>query len=684
MGLLILYVLACAFLVGIALETFMGKMLPGKEVTGLFNGLILYYFSIDFLMRLQLQELPTLSIVPYLHLNIRRAQLVNFLNIRALFSAFNLLPILLFFPFCLLRIQDTFGTPVCAIYIVSILSLTLFNNYLVLYVKRLSAASSRFVFTGLILLLLAGALEYFKVLSIGDLSNKLFSFIALHPLAGLIFPLLAGLTFRINSIYLRNNLYLEELRSGEKKKSATDYPFLNQFGEVGTLAALEIKMILRNKRSKSTVSKGIIFVFYGLLFYKADLLAHNNFGLMLFAAVFMTGNIILIYGQFMFGWQSAEFDGLMANKTNIRNFIKAKFLLFTLSSTLLTLVISLYGLISWKILIIQLAAYLYSIGIATVIVLYFATWNYKYIDLSKGSSFNWQGVGASSMLMSLPVILFPCVVYLPFHFQGSPYLGLGVVGALGLAGFLTRNFWVELLVKEFNKRKYKIAAGFRELYAGRTVVQIEHLEVKAGETIGLVGNNGAGKTTLFRMLLDLIRPDAGEIQSKGIPVAGADQWKDYTASYLDEGFLIDYLTPEEYFVFIGSLRQMSPAHVADYLRRYEEFFNDEILNRGKYIRDFSKGNQNKIGIAAAIMQNPELLILDEPFANLDPTTQIRLKNLIKNLKKEQNLATLISSHDLNHVTDVSDRIILMEKGQIIKDLYKDENTLKDLEAYFSE
>ncbi|PYF75978.1 ABC transporter ATP-binding protein [Pedobacter nutrimenti] len=224
----------------------------------------------------------------------------------------------------------------------------------------------------------------------------------------------------------------------------------------------------------------------------------------------------------------------------------------------------------------------------------------------------------------------------------------------------------------------------KKVYAGRTVVQIEHLEVKAGETIGLVGNNGAGKTTLFRMLLDLIRPDAGEIQSKGIPVAGADQWKDYTASYLDEGFLIDYLTPEEYFVFIGSLRQMSPAHVADYLKRYEEFFNDEILNRGKYIRDFSKGNQNKIGIAAAIMQNPELLILDEPFANLDPTTQIRLKNLIKNLKKEQNLATLISSHDLNHVTDVSDRIILMEKGQIIKDLYKDENTLKDLEAYFSE
>jgi len=221
-------------------------------------------------------------------------------------------------------------------------------------------------------------------------------------------------------------------------------------------------------------------------------------------------------------------------------------------------------------------------------------------------------------------------------------------------------------------------------YGGRTVVAIEHLNIKAGETIGLVGNNGAGKTTFFRMLLDLIRPDSGEILSKEINVANSSQWKDYTASYLDEGFLIDYLTPEEYFTFVGSLHGLSVAHVSDYLRQYEEFFNGEILNRGKYIRDFSKGNQNKVGIAAALMQKPELLILDEPFANLDPTTQIRLKALVKNLSTTQRLTTFISSHDLNHVTDVCDRIILLEKGKVIKDFYTDENSLKELEAYFSE
>lgn len=228
---------------------------------------------------------------------------------------------------------------------------------------------------------------------------------------------------------------------------------------------------------------------------------------------------------------------------------------------------------------------------------------------------------------------------------------------------------------------------FKELkksYGERTVVNVNDLTINAGETIGLVGNNGAGKTTLFRMLLDLIRPNSGEVLSKGVNVATSGQWKDYTASYLDEGFLIDYLTPEEYFIFIGGLHNLSVADVGEYLKQHEDFFNGEILNSRKYIRDFSKGNQNKIGIAAALMQKPELLVLDEPFANLDPTTQIRLKSHIKSLKSSQRLTTLISSHDLNHVTDVCDRIILLEKGLVIKDFQTNENSLKELEAYFSE
>ena len=223
--------------------------------------------------------------------------------------------------------------------------------------------------------------------------------------------------------------------------------------------------------------------------------------------------------------------------------------------------------------------------------------------------------------------------------------------------------------------------NLKKIYGDKTVVDIPSLQIKAGETVGLVGNNGAGKTTLFRTLLDLIRPSEGEVLSKGKNVMLNSDWKDYTASYLDEGFLIDYLTPEEYFVFVGSLHNLSIADVQAYLNKYHEFFNGEVLNSGKYIRDFSKGNQNKVGIAAALMQKPEILILDEPFANLDPTTQIRLKKLLK--EHTGQMTTFISSHDLSHVTEVCNRIVLLEKGKVIKDFETDENSLKELESYFS-
>lgn len=220
-------------------------------------------------------------------------------------------------------------------------------------------------------------------------------------------------------------------------------------------------------------------------------------------------------------------------------------------------------------------------------------------------------------------------------------------------------------------------------YSGVTVVNIPAMHVLPGETFGLVGNNGAGKTTLFRMMLDLIRPTAGEVSFKGSPVALTDSWKHYTGSHLDEGFLIDYLTPEEYFTFIGDLHGLSAGDVQERLLPFTELFNGEVLQQRKYIRDFSKGNQKKIGIAAAALSHPELLILDEPFANLDPSSQIRLKNLLKQLHERHNMTMLISSHDLSHVTEVCARIVILEKGQIVQDMQTTENTLQALEAYFT-
>ena len=228
-----------------------------------------------------------------------------------------------------------------------------------------------------------------------------------------------------------------------------------------------------------------------------------------------------------------------------------------------------------------------------------------------------------------------------------------------------------------------VSNNISKSYNNNTVLEIENFEIKKGQSIGLVGNNGAGKTTFFSLLLDLIQPTSGEISNNGIVVSKDDSWKKFTSSFIDESFLIGYLSPEEYFYFIGELRCQNKADVDALVEHFSDFFHDEILGKKKYLRDLSKGNQKKVGIVAALIGNPEVIILDEPFANLDPSTQIRLKEIIRSLTKNEGVTVLVSSHDLSHVTDVTDRIIVLEKGKVVKDLYTNTATLHELERYFS-
>ena len=222
-----------------------------------------------------------------------------------------------------------------------------------------------------------------------------------------------------------------------------------------------------------------------------------------------------------------------------------------------------------------------------------------------------------------------------------------------------------------------------KVYNGTCVLNIEHLEIPRGQSFGLVGNNGAGKTTFFSLLLDLIQPTTGNVFNNEITVSQSEEWKPFTSSFIDESFLIGYLTPEEYFNFVGDLRNRNKADVAAFLKNFEDFFNGEILARNKYLRDLSKGNQKKVGIVAALIGEPEVVILDEPFANLDPTTQIRLKALIRDLSEKSEMTILISSHDLIHVTEVCERIVVLDKGLVVNDIKTSEATLKELEQYFA-
>ena len=225
--------------------------------------------------------------------------------------------------------------------------------------------------------------------------------------------------------------------------------------------------------------------------------------------------------------------------------------------------------------------------------------------------------------------------------------------------------------------------NLKKSYSRNVVLEINSLDIPKGQAFGLVGNNGAGKTTLFSLLLDLIKPTKGKVLNNNIDVKESEDWKSFTSAFLDESFLISYLLPEEYFYFIGDLRGVSKREVDSFLNQFEDLFNGEILGGKKYIRDLSKGNQKKVGIIAALIGSPKIIILDEPFANLDPTTQIRLKKIIKKLAEEKETTVLFSSHDLQDMTEVSERIVLLEKGKIVRDIKTDSKTLKELEEYFT-
>ena len=223
----------------------------------------------------------------------------------------------------------------------------------------------------------------------------------------------------------------------------------------------------------------------------------------------------------------------------------------------------------------------------------------------------------------------------------------------------------------------------KKQYKDAVVLDVPLLEISKGECFGLVGNNGAGKTTLFRIILDLVRATQGQVSIDGEDVSKSESWKSTVGAYLDEHMLLAYLTPDEYFETLRKIYGMSEADLNSHLEKFTELFNEEVLGKKKYIRDLSKGNLKKVGIAAAMMGHPQVVMLDEPFENLDPSSQIRLKKLILRETEQSKITFLISSHDLNHVTEICNRIVLLEKGKVIRDFREKSEMMSELEAYFT-
>ncbi len=226
--------------------------------------------------------------------------------------------------------------------------------------------------------------------------------------------------------------------------------------------------------------------------------------------------------------------------------------------------------------------------------------------------------------------------------------------------------------------------NLKKRFGEKLAINIGNYTISQGTMLGLVGNNGAGKTTLFRLILDLLKADEGEVHIDHINVSKSEEWKQRTGAFIDDSFLIDYLTPEEYFYFLGRVYGLKKEEIHERLVPFIRFMNGEVLDQKKLIRNFSRGNQQKIGIIGAMLHRPSLLILDEPFNFLDPSSQSVIKHVLAEYNKETGATILISSHNLNHTTDVCPRIVLLENGIIIRDIdNRDRQAETELESYFN-
>ena len=225
--------------------------------------------------------------------------------------------------------------------------------------------------------------------------------------------------------------------------------------------------------------------------------------------------------------------------------------------------------------------------------------------------------------------------------------------------------------------------NLKKCFGEKVAVNISEFTIHDGEVLGLVGNNGAGKSTLFRLMLDLIKADEGRVLMGDTDVSKTEEWKDWTGAYVDDSFLIDYLTPDEYLQFIARITGKTEQELQDFLADFEHFMAGEVCGQKKLIRNLSAGNKQKLGIVAAMLLHPKILILDEPFNFLDPSSQSAIKHLLTKYNQETGATILVSSHNLQHTVDICPRIALLENGVIIRDIANHNGeAIAELENYF--
>ncbi len=450
-------------ILGLFMEKILTEVFPESNIYDKFNGLLLYYFLADLMFRFMAQSLPKLTIESFLHLPIRKNQIVHFMVGRTVFDIFNFIPLLVLIPVTFTIVTPQLGSSLAVLWLIASFFLVLANSFLATFLKRLMG-SKPLIIAGIgILFVILIVLEKFEIISLSVISSKLFGYMLAHPYM-LGFPALwMIICYILHFRFLKMHLYPEEM---QKKKSyeieaGNENRYLKALGLTGSIIIVEWKLYTRNKRTKTILYMTPIFLLYGLMFYpKPEYI--NQYGFLMFVGVFMTGGMMLNYANYAFGYESGYFDGLLTKNIDFKQYIAVKYYISVLICVICFILTIPYLYFGVKILLINAAMFLYNIGVLSFVLLFFATYNKKKIDLSRGGAFNYQGIGAMNWLAVLPAFLLPVLIFIPFKLSGQPNWGIAFIGILGIIGLFFSRIFIGMITKNFFSRKYIMASSFRE------------------------------------------------------------------------------------------------------------------------------------------------------------------------------------------------------------------------------
>lgn len=462
-GILVLYILLVFIYLGASLDKILARQ--GGSPIDTFNSVLLWYFAIDLLVRSMLQPLPVIQVIPYLRFNIRRSKVIHYLFIKSIWNIFNLLPWLVLIPFAVKFLPFGFY------YIFFALLIVLINNFLAIYIQYLS--QKQFLYTLIPVALVAlvffaekagGWVSHFSILlGSGMVSGNIVLLAALL--------LIIAFVYTLNRKLLYSGFYLDEIKSRKNNNDGfmrfLGMDLFNRFGMIGKYMSLEVNLLFRNKRPRQGFVMLPFLWVYLMYVMGKDPAAFQSGAMAVYFISIIMGMTSIIYGQFLFSWESSYFDGIAARRTDFHQYVLAKFYLMCLF-----LVVSCIPLYLMLIIIAHFNPFLlitltlFVAGPIHFIVFYMSTFNDGRVDLDKGQFFNYQGVKGKHFLVSLAFFLIPFLLFLLFKYLFGETIALVCLSFLGLLFFALHKYWIKaIIVKSFLSRKYKNLEGFRKLTA---------------------------------------------------------------------------------------------------------------------------------------------------------------------------------------------------------------------------